>query len=199
MTVAERSDLSLTGAPVDLLDNSANPDAPNATMAEAPLTAPAASEVACWDITELGKQAKGQYERIERRSALAALDYWRLGALLEQARGNFTRGRWLPWLAEHEIPRRHADDARLLARAFRSADEFAGLTKEAACRLARATLRQAARDDAGRKLRRKINSIRKALQATAPALGKLPRSAALCRLVDSVVADAQALRRACGP
>jgi hypothetical protein len=91
-----------------------------------------------WELPELTVQAELHNQRIVESETSVLDDYWLLGRLLEQVRGNFRRGTWLPWLDRHGIDHTRAKRARLLAQVFTSAEELRGLTLHEALRIARA-------------------------------------------------------------
>jgi hypothetical protein len=90
-----------------------------------------------WELRELTAQAELHNQRIVDSETSVLDDYWLLGRLLEQVRGNFRRGTWLPWLDRHGIDHTRAKRARLLAQVFTSAEELRGLTLHEALRIAR--------------------------------------------------------------
>lgn len=153
-------------------------------------------EAPCWDVDQLAQQAKLHWSRIQEHATAVTIDYWRLGRVLESACGNFTRGKWGAWLASCEITAYSASKARTLARAFDSPDGFADLGLEKALAAARRKLGRAAASTADCKLRRQLNGIRKALRAALPKVEASVARNALAALLDSIVADALALRRA---
>ncbi|MGH7194417.1 MAG: hypothetical protein ACREJM_12930 [Candidatus Saccharimonadales bacterium] len=160
-------------------------------------TALRSSNTPCWDLDRLAGEAEWHSRRINDHAVAVASDYWHLGQVLEMARGNFKRGKWKPWLTAREISADRASDARALARAFASPDNFVGMSVENAVRAARAKLGKAAQAPAIGKLRRQLNRLRKSLRSALPKIEAARGRADLRSLLDSLVADAQQLRRAC--
>ena len=157
-------------------------------------------DTACWDLDQLAHDAELNSRRIDDQAKAVTIDYWRLGCVLELARGNFDRGKWGPWLADRGVSPDRASHARALARAFESPDDFAGLSVENAVRAARRILgKTAAASPAERNLRRQLSRLRKTLRSALPKVNASPRRPAFRELLDSILADAQALRRVCGP
>lgn len=150
----------------------------------------------CWDVDQLAQAAKLHWSRIQEHATAVTIDYWRLGRVLESACGNFTRGKWGPWLASCEITAYSASKARTLARAFDSPDDFRNQSLENALAAARLKLGRTAASAADRKLRQQLIRIRKALGAALPKVQTSANRAALADLLGSIVADARAMHRA---
>ena len=50
-------------------------------------------ETPCWDLDQLAHEAVLHSRRIDDQAKAVTIDYWRLGCVLELARGNFDRGK----------------------------------------------------------------------------------------------------------
>jgi hypothetical protein len=154
-------------------------------------------ETPCWDVEALGQQAKLYHARIVEHSIAATLDYWLLGRVLLRARGNFKRGRWYVWLEQHEISEDRADRARLLAAAFSSAEEFAGLTVEDARALAKRR-RPPVAQKLGKKLRRRLDDLARSIERTADESEAMAdERASLLAKADRLAQAIDYFRRAC--
>lgn len=154
------------------------------------------TETPCWDVDQLAQQVKLHWSRIQEHATAVTFDYWRLGGVLESARGNFARGKWGPWLASCGVTPYRASQARALARAFHSPDDFHDQSLEHALAAARLKLGRTTASAADRKLRQQLHRIRKALGAALPKVQMSAARPALSELLGSIVADARALHRA---
>ena len=153
----------------------------------------------CWDIDALGRQARLYHTRIVKRSISDAVDYWLLGGVLRQARGNFKKGNWYAWLKEQEISEDRADRARLLARVFDSPEEFKGLTVEEATALAKRR-KPATSQQLVKKLRRRLDDLARSIERTADESELLAdQRASLLVKADRLALAIDYFRRACSP
>lgn len=99
-----------------------------------------------WSRDELSGRARWENEHIGQ-SRYCAPRYWYLGKILLLVQEAVEQGRWKLWCKEHAIHRNRWRRGRLLALAFASPDEVAGLTVQAAEALAREALGPAATPD----------------------------------------------------
>lgn len=129
-----------------------------------------------WSHQELYDRAKHENKLIGRHEDCAA-HYWYLGKALLLVRRDSDHGRWKRWCAAHHIERSRWARASVLARAFASPDEFAGMSLKAASALARALLGLKPRQTAlEARHRRRLHNLQKVLRKS---LDELSGAAAL--------------------
>ena len=92
-----------------------------------------------WTRKELAERAAMENQAITRRENDAS-HYWFLGKALLPIRADFDDSAWTRWREKNEIERTRGDRAMVLARAFGSPEEFAGLSIANAHALARQVL-----------------------------------------------------------